>query len=276
MLDAHISEMVVGGEALKHTYFHAAYRLSVICAALLALATFSITGQAMAENGPGTTASDSTVKQVAPAQATLAQPAVIPQPVPVAIVATAPGELPAQTPRVSYNNGQLTIDAQNSILKDVLKAICSQIGAQLYMAPGTGDYRVAAHLSGPARQVISALLYGSNIGYIIVGLQGNAEGVEQVHVRKNIPPSSSAPKLVQEHVAESVPVATEPEVVDVDTNPLPVNPVPQVPPVVQGSAARDALTNPAPAAPTAQPQEGYGCDDVGLVGIPPHCQLPGR
>ena len=217
------------------------------------------------------------MKQVAPAEATLAQPAVTPEPVPVAIVATAPGELPAQTPRVSYNNGQLTVDAQNSILRDVLNAICSQIGAQLSMAPGTGDRRVAAHFSGSARQVISELLYGSDIGYIIIGLPGSAEGVQKVFVRKNTPASNSSPNVPQKQVAESVPAAPEPEVVEVVNAPPPSTAsVSQVSPVVQGSAARDALTNPPPAAPVGQPQEGYGCDDIGLVGTPPHCHLPGR
>ena len=248
---------------MKQTYSPAMRRATVICAALLALATPSVTGQTIAENGAGRATSNRAAKQVAPAHPTLAKPQVTPPQIPVAMV---PEEPPAQAPRVSFNNGQLTIDAQNSILKDVLNAICRQIGAQLDMDPGTADSRVAASLSGPPRQVISALLDDPDLNYIIVGLPESAEGVQKVLLRKKLPAGSSAEK----HVAENVPVATQSPVAtqaEVDTAPLRSDPVAQAQAaIVLGSDRRQSLVNPVPA--TKPPQPELACDDMGL---PPNC-----
>jgi hypothetical protein len=263
MFDAHISKMLVGGKAMKGTYSRAVHRSGVICAALLALATPWLTAQTMAENGRGSTTSNSAAEQVAPAQPT----------------AMLPEGLPAQAPRVSFKNGQLTIDAPNSILKDVLNAICRQIGAQLDMAPAIADFRVAVHLSGPPPQVISALLYGSELNYMIVGVPETKDGVQTVLLWKKLPAGNSAQKLV----ADRVPAATQPwlatQAAEITQPPVAtqsnsetaaslINTVGEAQAaIVLGSQGRDALAHPVPATkPPEQPE--IACDDLGL---PPNC-----
>ena len=46
-----------------------------------------------------------------------------------------PEQLPAQPPRVSYQNGELTVDSQNSTLGDILNAIRRLTGSQFEMPP---------------------------------------------------------------------------------------------------------------------------------------------
>ena len=107
------------------------------------------------------------------------KPSAIPAaPKPVAPPLT-PEQMPAQPPRVTYSNGQLTIDSQNSTLADILTAVRAQTGAQIDPPPNAGE-RVAAHLSGPPREVLSSLLDGANVGYIIVGSPDNQNVVQKV------------------------------------------------------------------------------------------------
>jgi hypothetical protein len=91
-----------------------------------------------------------------------------------------PEQLPAQAPRVSYRDGQLSIDSQNATLSDVLTAVRRQTGMQMDLPPGSGSERVAVHLAGPACSVISSLLDGSNLGYIIVGVAGEPDKIARV------------------------------------------------------------------------------------------------
>jgi hypothetical protein len=91
-----------------------------------------------------------------------------------------PEQLPAVAPRVSFRNGVLTVDAENSTLGAVLNAIRRQTGAQIDVPPTGANQRVAAHLSGTPREVIASLLDGSELGYAIVGAPDNPERVQQV------------------------------------------------------------------------------------------------
>jgi len=111
-------------------------------------------------------------------QAQTAKPADPPRPVPIPQMPLE--QLPAQAPRVTYRNGQLTIDAQNATLGDVLTAVRRQTGAQIDVPPGGGSERVVVHLAGPARSVLSSLLDGSNLGYIIVGVPESPDKVAKV------------------------------------------------------------------------------------------------
>jgi hypothetical protein len=115
-----------------------------------------------------------------------------PPPPPVAIPQMTPEQLPAQPPRVSYQNGRLTVDSQNSTLGDVLTAIRRQTGAQLDLPAGVGSERVAAHLAGPPREVITSLLDGSNLGYIILGSPDNPDSLQKV-ILTVLPKSPATP-----------------------------------------------------------------------------------
>ncbi len=84
----------------------------------------------------------------------------------------APSEPPAAFPQseagqavVTYQNGELTIEANNASLIDVLRAVCKQIGAELD-SQAVDDERIFSVLGpGPVREVLTALLNNSQFDY---------------------------------------------------------------------------------------------------------------
>src|ERR1039458_8154731 len=101
-----------------------------------------------------------------------------PQPPPVPLT---PEQMPPTPPRVSYQNGLLTIDAKNSTLSQVLRMVQAQTGASLEMPSSAANERVTMQLGpGRARDVLNTLLNGSKFNYIILGMTGNPGGVQKV------------------------------------------------------------------------------------------------
>jgi len=88
---------------------------------------------------------------------------------------------PPTPPRVSFQNGQLTIDATNSTLAQVLRAVQSRTGASIEIPAGAGSERVVGQLGpGQSRDVLNTLLNGSRFDYVILGVAGNPGAVEKV------------------------------------------------------------------------------------------------
>ena len=73
-----------------------------------------------------------------------------------------PEQLPPNPPQVRLQNGELTIDAQNSTLLEVLRAVQAQTGASVDMPSNAGSERVVAQLGpGLPQDVLRTLLNGS-------------------------------------------------------------------------------------------------------------------
>jgi hypothetical protein len=90
-------------------------------------------------------------------------------------------QTPPSPPRVTYQNGLLTIDAQNSTLAQVLRSVQSQTGASIDMPYGASSERVVSHIGpGQPRDVLNTLLNGSRFDYIILGMTSNPGGVQKV------------------------------------------------------------------------------------------------
>jgi len=71
-------------------------------------------------------------------------------------------QMPAIPPQVTYQGGQLTIQAQNSTLGDILRAVHAKTGASVDI-PSNATERVVGRLGpGPAREVLASLLNGSH------------------------------------------------------------------------------------------------------------------
>jgi hypothetical protein len=71
---------------------------------------------------------------------------------------------------VTYRDGQLTIDAENSTLAAVLELVAKKTGAVIDVPPGSGLERIFEHAGpGPAEDVLAQLLNGSPFDFIIVG-----------------------------------------------------------------------------------------------------------
>ncbi len=91
--------------------------------------------------------------------------------------------MPPSAPRVSYANSQLTIQADNSTLADVLTAVRAQTGARVDVPAGAGSERVVAQLGpGNPRDILSRLLEGSKFDYILLGSDTDPTAVTQVIV----------------------------------------------------------------------------------------------
>ena len=89
-------------------------------------------------------------------------------------------QMPAIPPQVTYQAGQLTIQAQNSTLGDILRAVRAKTGASVDI-PSNADERVVGRLGpGPAREVLASLLNGSHFNYVMVGSATDPGAVQQV------------------------------------------------------------------------------------------------
>jgi len=88
---------------------------------------------------------------------------------------------PPTAPRVSLQNGQLTIDAPNSTLAQVLRAVQARTGASIDIPSSAGNERVVAQLGpGLPRDVLNTLLNGSKFDYVILGVNGDPGGIQKV------------------------------------------------------------------------------------------------
>ncbi|HLH08440.1 MAG TPA: AMIN domain-containing protein [Terriglobales bacterium] len=91
-----------------------------------------------------------------------------------------PSEMAPNPPNVRYANGLLSIDAQNSVLTDILFEVGAKTGAEIQMPPWSdaGHERVVVKLGpGNPRDVLAALLHGSSFNYVIVE---SPQGLQQL------------------------------------------------------------------------------------------------
>jgi hypothetical protein len=94
-----------------------------------------------------------------------------------------PEQLPAAPPRVSIDNGLLSISAENSTLGDILNAVRKQTGASLDVPPSFSDERVATRIGpGNPRDVMKELFAGSKFDYIIVGSPQDPAALQRIIV----------------------------------------------------------------------------------------------
>jgi hypothetical protein len=87
----------------------------------------------------------------------------------------------APAPVVSYQNGQLTIIAENVSLSEIMSLLHSVMGAQTDLPAGSSDERIWARLGpGPARKVLSDLLSNTDLNFVIQGSLKDADGIQTV------------------------------------------------------------------------------------------------
>jgi hypothetical protein len=84
-------------------------------------------------------------------------------------------------PIVTYENGQLTIVAENVPLSDVMTALHNVMGTEIDLPAGASDDRVWARLGpGPARKVLSDMLANTDLNYIIQGSSRDLDAIQSV------------------------------------------------------------------------------------------------
>ena len=102
-------------------------------------------------------------------------------PVTIPEVPLRPAQMPPVAPRISYENGILTVVAENCTLSDVLSGIHKITGIKFENTGGSNNERVAAKIGpAPVREVLLSLLQGSHYGYAILGSLDDPAVVERV------------------------------------------------------------------------------------------------
>lgn len=108
------------------------------------------------------------------------KPAVLP-PLPQGPLPQMPMDLmPAAPPKVSYQNGLLTIVAQNSTLGDILRDVHKLTGASIDIPPNATERVVTRLGPGAPRDVLASLLNGSGFNYVMVGSNSNPTAIASI------------------------------------------------------------------------------------------------
>jgi hypothetical protein len=90
-------------------------------------------------------------------------------------------QIPATPPQVSYENGLLTIAAQNSTLGEILRAVRSVTGASVELPPNGAPDRVVTQLGpGAPRDVLAVLLNGTAFNYVMLGSTSDPRAIASV------------------------------------------------------------------------------------------------
>jgi hypothetical protein len=91
-------------------------------------------------------------------------------------------QIPPSPAKVSYQNGLLTISAQNSPLGEILRDVRNLTGAAIDVPPGSGaNERVIAQLGpGAPRDVLAGLLNGSSFNYVMMGSSSDPASIASI------------------------------------------------------------------------------------------------
>lgn len=123
-------------------------------------------------------------------------------------------QVPAVAPVVKFKDGELSIEAHNSTLADVLKAVHQETGAELEIPPNATERVVADIGPGPARQVLAELLNGTHFNYVMVGSSTDPSAVQSIFLTSKSPSGgaeSAAAGPGRPRLPEPPPAITVPE-----------------------------------------------------------------
>jgi hypothetical protein len=173
---------------------------------LVLAAPVLLAGSALAQAAPGPTipAQKTPVQasgQSSPARTTphhkshkTEKPLVLP-PLPSGPLSQLPmDQIPATPAKVSFQDGLLSISAQNSTLGEILRDVRRLTGAAIDIPPGSAaSERVVTHLGpGAPRDVLAVLLNGSSFNYVMVGSNSDPAAVSSVVLLPKTPSSGES------------------------------------------------------------------------------------
>jgi hypothetical protein len=160
----------------------------------------------------------------------------------------------SKPPQVTYEDGQLTIIAENSALSEVMKALRSALGADIDLPAGVADQHIWVHLGpGPARRVLRDLLDSTEFNYVIQASESDADGIQSVLLTQRS--KSTAPQTpgLPERAANRLP-RTSPDPKDATDS--------------ESVASADPAPAASPAAADAPPAAPVGASSVSLQYTP--------
>jgi len=134
-------------------------------------------------------------------------------------------QVAVKPPQITYDDGQLTIVAENVPLSAVFDALRRIMGANIEMPSGAADQLIWVKSGpGPARRILRELLDGTEFDYIIQASETDVDGVRSVLLTTRSkgadtgePGSSPVRSLTRRTPAGAAPVA---ESSDVDIAPV--------------------------------------------------------
>lgn len=89
----------------------------------------------------------------------------------------------SKPPQITYEDGQLTIIANNVPLSEVLAAVRNALGADIDLPAGAASQRIWVQLGpGPARKVLRDLLDGTEFDYVMQASEKDEDGVLSIQL----------------------------------------------------------------------------------------------
>ncbi len=163
---------------LKDVRLGAGFRCGWALVALCGLGLTSLSGIAQADM-----AQDGSHRKVRKPVTVTVPVEVAPEPVAVAPPPPplTPGQMAPNAPSVVYEDGQLSITAENSTMADILSAVGASTGATIEVPAGAGAERVWIQLGpGPARAILASLLSGTDLDYVIQAADADPAQIQSV------------------------------------------------------------------------------------------------
>jgi hypothetical protein len=178
----------------------------------------------------------------------------------------------ATAPLVTFENGQLTIVAENVSLAEVMAAIHNAMGTQVEIPPGSSTDRVWAHLGpGSAHRILSDLLANTELDYIIQGSPSDNGGIRSVTLSVRAPDSGPGKNGAMSSPIESAAERRNPRFGSIPASASEPQPeaAPAPAPTPQEAASAATVTPAAPAAPAATPAADGSSSDSASAPVAP-------
>lgn len=130
---------------------------------------------------------------------------------PPAPIPPTPEQMPPSAPKISYQDGLLSVESTNSRLSDILNGIRARTGIQFEGMQANQD-RVAGKFGpAPANEVLTSLFQGSRFDYVIISMPDNPAIVQRVLISPNAAGGTTAGSPVTQPVAQQQPSGDEDE-----------------------------------------------------------------
>jgi hypothetical protein len=115
-------------------------------------------------------------------------------------------------PKVTYVNGQLTINARDASLGDILRAVSTKTGAVIEFPSDRAQEHLFANAGpGPVREVLSSLLNGSRFNYVMLASPTNPNILQRMILTSSEEPAvASAPQQPLQAAAVPPPAVSAP------------------------------------------------------------------
>ncbi len=115
-------------------------------------------------------------------------------------------QIPPTPAKVTFQDGLLTISAQNSTLGEILRDVRKLTGASIEIPANGANERVVTHIGpGAPRDVLAVLLNGSSFNYVMVGSSSDPSAVSSVILSTKPSGSGEPPTQTAANVSQNTP-----------------------------------------------------------------------